>query len=117
MSTGLKREIANCQLCAQHLPLGPRPIVRFSAMSRLLIVGQAPGSKVHASGISWDDDSGDRLRSWLGLDKQVFYDEARVALVPMGFCYPGRRAGGDAPPRPECAPLWHGCFPRYRPTG
>jgi len=108
MSTGLKREIANCQLCAQHLPLGPRPIVRFSAMSRLLIVGQAPGSKVHASGISWDDDSGDRLRSWLGLDKQVFYDEARVALVPMGFCYPGRRAGGDAPPRPECAPLWHG---------
>lgn len=107
MSEALKEEIAACRLCAEHLPLGPRPIIRFSGTARLLIIGQAPGSKVHASGISWDDDSGDRLRGWLGLGKDTFYDEARVALVPMGFCYPGKRKGGDAPPRPECAPHWH----------
>jgi uracil-DNA glycosylase len=73
----------------------------------LLIIGQAPGTKVHASGVPWDDDSGDRLRGWLGLDKATFYDETQVALVPMGFCYPGKASGGDAPPRRECAPQWH----------
>ena len=103
----LKGAISACTLCAAHLPLGPRPITRFSATARILIIGQAPGTKVHASGIPWDDDSGDRLRDWLGIDKPAFYDEARVALVPMGFCYPGKAAGGDAPPRKECAPQWH----------
>lgn len=103
----LKARIAACTLCAAHLPLGPRPITRFSATARMLIFGQAPGTKVHLSGVPWDDDSGDRLRGWLGIDKPTFYDEARVALVPMGFCYPGKATGGDAPPRRECAPQWH----------
>ncbi|EAQ29624.1 uracil-DNA glycosylase [Erythrobacter sp. NAP1] len=103
----LHREIAACTLCAKHLPLGPRPVVQFSPNSRILIVGQAPGTRVHASGIPWDDDSGDRLRGWLGLDKDAFYDPAKVALMPMGFCYPGKAKGGDAPPRKECAPAWH----------
>ncbi len=103
----LRQQIAACTLCAAHLPLGPRPIARFSATSRILIIGQAPGTKVHNSGVPWDDDSGDRLREWLGLDKQTFYDAAQVAQMPMGFCYPGRLKGGDAPPRKECAPQWH----------
>ena len=104
---GLRQRIADCTLCAEHLPLGPRPIARFSATSSILIIGQAPGTKVHLSGIPWDDDSGDRLRDWLGLDKPTFYDAGKVALVPMGFCYPGKANGGDAPPRKECAPQWH----------
>lgn len=103
----LQRAIAACTFCAAHLPLGPRPIARFSATSRLLIIGQAPGTKVHASGVPWDDDSGDRLRGWLGIDPPAFYDPAKVAQLPMGLCYPGRAAGGDAPPRKECAPRWH----------
>ncbi len=103
----LRAQIAACNLCAAHLPLGPRPIARFSATSRILIIGQAPGTKVHLSGVPWDDDSGDRLRDWLGLDKPTFYDEAQVAQMPMGFCYPGKASGGDAPPRKECAPQWH----------
>jgi uracil-DNA glycosylase len=108
MSEALHAEIAACRICADHLPHGPRPVVQFSPTAHLVIMGQAPGSKVHASGIPWDDDSGDRLRDWTGLGKRVFYDPARVALVPMGFCYPGKRKGGDAPPRRECAPQWHG---------
>ncbi len=103
----LKREIRDCTLCAEHLPLGVRPVLSFSSASRLLIIGQAPGSKVHASGIPWDDASGDRLREWTGLTKTQMYDPDRVALVPMGFCYPGKASGGDKPPRPECAPTWH----------
>jgi len=103
----LHREIAACTICAEYLPLGPRPIVQFSPKSRILIIGQAPGAKVHASGIPWDDDSGDRLRDWLGLDKPAFYDPDTLALMPMGFCYPGKASGGDAPPRKECAPAWH----------
>ncbi|NCP14007.1 MAG: uracil-DNA glycosylase family protein [Sphingomonadales bacterium] len=103
----LRARIAACTLCAAHLPLGPRPIVRFSTTARLLIIGQAPGTRVHASGAPWDDDSGDRLRDWLGLDKAAFYDAAKVAQMPMGFCYPGKARGGDAPPRRECAPQWH----------
>jgi len=106
-SAGLHEEIKACTICAEHLPLGPRPVVQFSATSRILIVGQAPGTKVHASGVPWDDDSGDRLRGWIGLDKPDFYDAAKVAIMPMGFCYPGKAKGGDAPPRKECAPLWH----------
>lgn len=101
-------EVRRCRLCAEHLPLGPRPVLRASATARLLIVGQAPGTKVHESGIPWNDASGARLRDWLQMAPEVFYDESRVAIVPMGFCYPGRDAkGGDKPPRPECAPTWH----------
>ena len=103
----LRAAIAACTLCAAHLPLGPRPITRFSATARILIIGQAPGTKVHLSGVPWDDDSGNRLRDWLGIDKPTFYDAAKVAQMPIGFCYPGRAAGGDAPPRRECAPQWH----------
>jgi len=101
-------EIRGCTVCAKHLPLGPRPVVRGSVTARLLIVSQAPGTKVHETGLSFNDRSGDRLRQWLGLDRDIFYDEGRVAIMGMGFCYPGRDAnGGDRPPRPECAPLWH----------
>ena len=104
----LHAEIEKCQVCAKHLPLGPRPVVRFHPSARLLIIGQAPGTRVHDSGVPWDDASGERLREWLGINPKTFYDPCRVALMPMGFCYPGVAAsGGDKPPRPECAPLWH----------
>ncbi|MEM7294051.1 MAG: uracil-DNA glycosylase family protein [Pseudomonadota bacterium] len=100
-------EVRACTHCAEHLPLGPRPVLRAKRGAKVLLVGQAPGTRVHASGIPWDDPSGDRLREWLGVDKKVFYDERLIAIVPMGFCYPGKGKSGDAPPRPECAPLWH----------
>lgn len=100
-------EIRACRLCEHALGFAPRPFVAASATARLLIIGQAPGSRVHASGIGWDDDSGDRLRGWLGMDKTAFYDVASVAQMPSGFCYPGKASGGDKPPRPECAPRWH----------
>jgi uracil-DNA glycosylase len=103
----LLKEIRACRICEAHLPLGPRPVVQASATSRLLIVSQAPGRKVHESGIPFDDVSGDRLRDWLGIDKAMFYDASRIAIVPMGFCFPGSGKGGDLPPRPECAPAWH----------
>jgi uracil-DNA glycosylase len=103
----LKNEIKACVHCAGKLPLGPRPVVRISPASRILIIGQAPGTKVHASGIPWDDRSGVELRRWLGVNSEQFYDESMFGIVPMGFCYPGRGKGGDLPPRPECAPLWH----------
>lgn len=104
----LLARIRACTLCAPVLPLGPRPVLRATAGARLLIVGQAPGTKVHKTGIPWNDRSGDRLRDWLELDRATFYDEARIAIIPTGLCYPGRAAnGGDLPPRPECAPLWH----------
>lgn len=99
--------IAACRLCAAHLPLGPRPIVSAHPKARLLIVGQAPGLRVHQTGVPWDDASGERLRDWLGITRDVFYSPSRVALVPMGFCYPGRGPNGDNPPRPECAREWH----------
>jgi uracil-DNA glycosylase len=100
-------EIRACTVCAAVLPLGPRPVVRGRASARLLIISQAPGTRVHETGLSFNDRSGDRLRHWLGVGRNTFYDEARVAIMPMGFCYPGRdKAGGDLPPRPECAPLW-----------
>ncbi len=104
----LYRDVRACTICAAHLPLGPRPIVRGAASARLLIVSQAPGTKVHETGLSFNDRSGDRLRDWLGLDRDTFYDERRVAIVGMAFCYPGVDGkGGDLPPRPECAPRWH----------
>jgi len=97
-----------CRACAAHLPLGPRPVVRGLPSARLLVISQAPGTRVHETGLSFNDRSGDRLRDWLGIDRATFYDERRVAILPMGFCYPGRDAkGGDLPPRPDCAPLWH----------
>jgi uracil-DNA glycosylase len=102
----LLARIRACRACAAQLPLGPRPILQAGPGARLLIVGQAPGRRVHASGIPWDDASGERLRVWLGLNAARFYDPERVAIVPVGFCYPGRGASGDRPPRPECAPLW-----------
>jgi uracil-DNA glycosylase len=100
-------QIARCTHCAAYLPLGPRPVVQLGATADILIIGQAPGTKVHASGVPWQDDSGDRLRAWMGIEQVDFYDPAKVALMPMGFCYPGKGKSGDAPPRPECAPLWH----------
>lgn len=101
-------EARACRVCAEHLPLGPRPVLRVGADARLLVIGQAPGTRVHETGIPWNDRSGDRLRDWMGVDQDVFYDESRIAIVPMGLCYPGvDRNGGDRPPRPECAPLWH----------
>ncbi len=106
--TNLLDEVRQCRVCEASLPLGARPVLRASATARLLIVGQAPGTKVHQSGIPWDDASGERLRDWLDLDRETFYDARRVAIVPMGLCYPGvMPRGGDKPPRPECAPLWH----------
>ena len=103
----LHRQIAACRVCEAALGFTPRPVAQFSATSRILIIGQAPGSKVHASGIPWDDKSGERLCEWTGLTTEQLHDPALVAIVPMGFCYPGKANGGDKPPRPECAPLWH----------
>ncbi len=101
-------EVRACRLCAPHLDLGPRPVLRARAEAKLLIVGQAPGTRVHETGVPWNDPSGDRLRDWLDTDKGIFYDDRLIALAPMGFCYPGRDAkGADKPPRPECAPHWH----------
>jgi len=109
------RELRACTVCAAHLPLGPRPIVRGNASARLLITSQAPGTRVHETGLTFNDRSGDVLRGWLAVDRDIFYDEDRIAIVPMGFCYPGRGAqGGDLPPRKECAPLWHArLLPHY----
>ncbi len=103
----LLADIRACRLCEAHLPLGANPVLRASATARLMIVGQAPGTRVHATGIPWNDPSGDRLRAWLQLDRDTFYDASRIAIVPMGFCYPGRGRSGDLPPRSECAELWH----------
>jgi uracil-DNA glycosylase len=98
--------VRNCRACAAHLPLGPRPVLRATRSARILIAGQAPGLRVHTTGIPWDDSSGERLRGWMGVGKDVFYDESRVAIIPMGYCYPGRGESGDNPPRRECAQLW-----------
>ena len=100
-------EIRQCSICSDHLPLGPRPVVAASKESKIIIIGQAPGTKVHASGVPWDDASGQELRRWLGITPEEFYDTSKIAIVPMGFCYPGKGSSGDLPPRPECAPQWH----------
>jgi len=106
--TRILREVRACRICEAELPLGPRPVLQLAGTARLLIIGQAPGSKVHRSGIPWNDASGDRLREWLKLDRSTFNDAARVAILPIGFCYPGAgENGGDLLPRPACAPLWH----------
>ncbi len=103
----LRVSVAGCTHCAAVLPHGPRPVVRFGRAARILIIGQAPGIRVHESGVPWNDASGIRLREWTGLDDAAFYDPDQIALMPMGFCYPGKGKSGDLPPRPECAPLWH----------
>ena len=102
----LLREVRACALCAAHLPLGPRPVLQAGAQARILVAGQAPGRRVHASGVPFDDASGDRLRRWMGLTRERFHDPRHVAILPMGFCYPGTGRSGDLPPRGECAPLW-----------
>lgn len=103
----LLERVRDCRACETELPLGPRPVLRARASARLLIVGQAPGTKVHETGIPWNDPSGDRLRQWMNVERDTFYDESRVAIIPAGLCYPGRYArGGDLPPRRECAELW-----------
>ncbi len=103
----LLQEIKACTVCEEHLPLGPRPVVSASPNSKIVIIGQAPGTAVHESGVPWDDPSGKRLREWMNISDEDFYDPKKVALIPMGFCYPGKGKTGDLPPRPECAPLWH----------
>lgn len=114
----LLSEMRACRLCQAELPLGPRPIVRASTTAKILIVGQAPGRRVHESGIPWNDPSGDRLRLWLQLTREQFYDERQIAILPIGLCFPGSDPRGDAPPRPECAPPWHaklrGLLPKIR---
>ena len=104
----LLAEVRNCTHCREVLPLGPRPVLRAHSTAPILIVGQAPGTRVHETGIPWNDPSGVRLRQWLGVEPETFYNPTRFAIIPMGFCYPGRDPrGGDLPPRPECAPIWH----------
>ena len=105
LSTLLKT-VRACDLCKSHLPMGPRPILQAAVSARILIAGQAPGRKVHESGVPFDDASGDRLRLWLGMSQDEFYDPQQVAILPMGFCYPGTGHSGDLPPRKECAPAW-----------
>lgn len=100
-------EARGCTLCAERLPLGPRPLLAASSRARIVLIGQAPGRSAHESGVPWADRSGDRLRQWLGIDRETFYDPNRVALLPMAFCYPGSGKQGDLAPRKECAPLWH----------
>ena len=104
---GLLREIRACRICEACLPLGPRPVLQAGSGSRILIASQAPGTRVHQTGIPWNDASGRRLRAWLQMDEATFYDPGCVAIVPMGFCYPGKVGSGDAPPRPECRATWH----------
>ncbi|PSJ39230.1 uracil-DNA glycosylase [Zobellella taiwanensis] len=103
----LLREVRACRLCEAHLPLGPRPVVQLGGGARILIIGQAPGTRVHNTGIPWNDPSGDTLRRWLEVGREQFYDPELFAIMPMGFCYPGKGKSGDLPPRPECAPTWH----------
>ncbi|WKB80960.1 uracil-DNA glycosylase family protein [Cellulophaga lytica] len=103
----LLSKIKRCTVCSGKLALGPRPIVSASSKSKIVIVGQAPGSVVHKTGIPWNDKSGENLRSWMGITKEDFYNTDKVAIIPMGFCYPGKGKSGDLPPTKECAPLWH----------
>lgn len=102
----LLTEIKNCRVCEGHLPFAPRPVVHFSSEAKIVVIGQAPGTKVHETGVPWNDPSGERLRSWLNVSREQFYDTKNFGIVPMGFCYPGKAKSGDLPPRPECAPLW-----------
>lgn len=104
--SSLINEVRNCTLCAEYLPLGPRPVFQMNASARILIAAQAPGKRVHETGIPFNDPSGDRLRTWLGIARETFYDARQVAILPMGFCFPGTGKSGDLPPRSECAAAW-----------
>lgn len=106
----LLAEVSKCQICKAHLPFAPKPVLRAKKSARILVIGQAPGTKVQASGIPWDDASGKRLRAWMDIPADVFYDESKIAIIPMGLCYPGTGKSGDLPPRKECAPEWHGAL-------
>jgi len=103
----LLNKIQRCEVCKEHLPLGPRPVIQLSPFSKVVLIGQAPGRRVHETGIPWNDASGRKLREWMNVDEAIFYDPDCFSIMPMGFCYPGKGASGDLPPRPECAPLWH----------
>lgn len=103
----LLKEVRACKVCEPSLPLGANPVIQASSSAKLLVIGQAPGTRVHESSIPWNDPSGNRLREWLALDKETFYDPRKIAIMPMGLCYPGKGKSGDLPPRKECAPLWH----------
>ncbi|MBL3556526.1 MULTISPECIES: uracil-DNA glycosylase family protein [Marinobacter] len=102
----LVAQVRQCTICESQLPLGPRPVIQISRAARILVVGQAPGRRVHETGLPFNDPSGDRLRNWMGISRETFYDEEQLAILPMGFCYPGTGKSGDMPPRPECAPAW-----------
>lgn len=106
--TSLIAKVQSCTLCAKQLPHGVRPVLQINPKAKILIAGQAPGAKVHATGVPFNDASGERLREWMGVSNEVFYDPAQIAILPMGFCYPGKGPSGDLPPRPECAPTWRG---------
>jgi len=110
MLRSLLKEARACRVCEAHLPLGPRPVFLVGARARLMIVGQAPGRRVHETGVPWNDPSGDQLRTWLRMSRAQFYDTGRIAILPTGLCYPGSGKRGDLPPRPECAPLWQARF-------
>ncbi|ELY5145498.1 uracil-DNA glycosylase family protein [Vibrio vulnificus] len=112
----LLNQIRDCQVCASALPLGANPVVQAHSEAKILIIGQAPGTKVHHTSIPWNDASGNRLRAWLDIEKQTFYDPKQIAIMPMGFCYPGRGQSGDLPPRKECAPLWHEALLKHLPN-
>lgn len=103
----LTNEVRECTLCSEYLPFEPRPILSPSSTAKVLIIGQAPGAKVHTTGVPWNDPSGDKLREWMGIGRDIFYKNKKIAIVPTAFCYPGKGPSGDLPPRPECAPLWH----------
>ncbi len=103
----LLRQIKQCTICQEFLPLGPRPVIQLSPSSKIVIVSQAPSRRVHETGIPWNDASGKKLKSWMQVTDEIFYDASLISIVPMGFCYPGKAASGDLPPRPECAPRWH----------
>ncbi|AIL71941.1 TPA: uracil-DNA glycosylase family protein [Vibrio vulnificus] len=112
----LLTQIRACQVCASALPLGANPVVQAHSEAKILIIGQAPGTKVHHTSIPWNDASGNRLRVWLDIEKPTFYDPKQIAIMPMGFCYPGRGQSGDLPPRKECAPLWHEALLKHLPN-
>jgi uracil-DNA glycosylase len=112
----LVKEVRSCRVCEAELPLGPNPILQAKRSAKILIIGQAPGIKVHTSGIPWDDPSGKRLREWMNVDAEVFYNPSMIAIIPMGFCYPGKGKSGDLPPRKECAKLWHKKLVAYLPN-
>lgn len=103
----LLKEVRACRVCETELPLEPNPVLRAKRSANILVIGQAPGTRVHESGIPWNDASGKRLREWMKVDDKIFYDPTKIAIIPMGFCYPGKGKSGDLPPREECAPLWH----------